>query len=98
MRYSFLEPAREELEKAVAHYENEREGLGKEFAEEVDNTIQRILNYPAAWTPLSNTIRRCRTNRFPYGIVYGIREDEVIIVAVMHLHQKPGYWKTRLDK
>ncbi len=96
MIYSFLEPARDELEAAVNHYEAAREGLGEEFAQEVENTIQKIINLPQAWTRLTPNVRRCRTNRFPYGLVYTVREEEIIIVAVMHLRRRPGYWQDRL--
>ena len=96
MNFRFLEPAKVELEEAIAHYEQEKAGLGEQFALEVKNTIQRILNHPGAWTRLTRNIRRCRTNRFPYGIVYSVQGDDVLVLAVMHLHRKPGYWKDRL--
>jgi plasmid stabilization system protein ParE len=98
MNFSFLEPAKAELEEVIAWYDQQRSGLGDEFAEEVQNTIQRILNHPRAWTSLSRNTRRCRTNRFPYGIVYAIKEDEILIVALMHLHRRPDYWKDRLSE
>jgi plasmid stabilization system protein ParE len=96
MNYSFLEPAKAELADAVAQYEEARPGLGEEFAEEVEHSIQRILNHPRAWSPLGKEIRRCRTNGFSYGLVYTVRNNEVIIIAVMHFHRRPGYWKDRL--
>jgi len=34
--------------------------------------------------------------RFPYSIMYVVRERRVVIVAVMHQHREPGYWKERL--
>jgi hypothetical protein len=39
--------------------------------------------------------RRCLTNKFPYGILYRIVENNIRIMAVMNLHRKPGYWKNR---
>jgi len=96
MKYSFLEPAKEEFEEAVSYYENQREGLGSDFAQEVSATIARIQNYPDAWPRLSRNTRYCKTRRFPYGMIYTIRGGEILIVAVMHLHRRPGYWKTRL--
>ncbi len=98
MRYSFLEPARDELEESIEYYNGRREELGDEFAEEVESTIQRILEYPKAWHPLSPRTRRCRTRRFPYGVIYQIREDVILIVAVMHLRRKPGYWRARVGQ
>jgi hypothetical protein len=66
MRAEFLAPAAAEFSEAVAYYESRREGLGSEFAAEVRRTIDRVLQYPDAWAPLSPRTRRCRTNRFPY--------------------------------
>jgi len=96
MKCWFLPPARVELEDAVRHYDTQQEGLGQEFAKEVARTIQRIFKHPRAWEKLSQRTRRCRTNRFPYGVVYSSRREGILIVAVAHLHRKPMYWRERL--
>ena len=98
MRHSFLEPARVELEEAIEYYNGRRAGPGDELSEEVESTIQRILEHPRAWHPLSPRTRRCRTRRFPYGVIYQIRDDHILIVAVMHLRRKPGYWRDRVGR
>lgn len=97
MKASFLRAARNELKAAIEHYEQEREGLGEEFTREAENALERIVAFPLAWSALGRDVRRCRLNRFPYGLVYVIRDEEIKIVAVMHLHRKPGYWESRLD-
>ncbi len=96
MDIKFLAPAEDELLEAVAYYNTQSEGLGYEFAVEVKKTIERIVQYPEAWFPLSKRTRRCRTNRFPYGIIYQVRNNTVIIVAVMHLSRHPQTWKGRV--
>jgi hypothetical protein len=30
------------------------------------------------------------------GIIYQIREKEILVVAVANLHRKPDYWKDRI--
>ena len=94
--YEFLEPAQMELEEGVKYYNERRAGLGYDFAKEVADTIARILKYPEAWTKLSKRTRRCRTKRFPYGVVYQIRGDRILVVAVAHLRRKPWYWRDRV--
>jgi hypothetical protein len=42
-------------------------------------------------------MRQHRLNRFPYGIVYQVREDEIAILAVAHLHRRPRYWRDRIE-
>lgn len=94
----FLSPARAELAEAVSYYNTQSEGLGYEFAAEVKKTLERIVQYPDAWTLLSKRTRRCRTNRFPYGVIYQLRADTVLVVAIMHLSRNPKTWKSRLTK
>jgi plasmid stabilization system protein ParE len=96
MVVKFLSPAKTELAEVTAYYNSQESELGSEFAEEVRRTIERILQYPEAWSPISKRTRRCRTNKFPYGIIYQVRDDVLLIVAVMHLHREPRLWKSRL--
>ncbi|MCK4393761.1 type II toxin-antitoxin system RelE/ParE family toxin [Candidatus Bipolaricaulota bacterium] len=97
MNVDFLDPAEAEFVDAIAYYNTQSEGLGYDFAAEVKRTIGRIVQYSDAWASLSQRTRRCRTNRFPYGVVYQVRGDTILIVAVMHLHKHPGSWKSRLE-
>ena len=96
MKIEFLPPARAELTDAISYYNTQSEGLGYEFAAEIKKTLGRIAQYPDAWFKLSKRTRRCRTNRFPYGVIYQIREDTLLIVAIMHLSREPESWKSRL--
>ena len=96
MNVSFLEPARDELEEAVAHYNAQRDGLGGEFQREVQDALSRIVNCPTTWSKISANIQRCPTTRFPYDVLYHCSDDEILIVAVMHHHRRPGYWKGRV--
>ena len=96
MNVEFLSPAEDEFVDAIAYYNLQSEGLGFEFAAEVTRTIGRIIQYPDAWTRLSNRTRRCRTNRFPYGIIYQMRTNKLLILAVMHFHRDPATWRSRL--
>jgi plasmid stabilization system protein ParE len=96
VNFDFLLAARAELEDAFDYYQTQAEGLGFEFAQEVYRAIQLILDHPLAWSKLSKHTRRCRTRRFPYGVVYQVRTGTILNVAVMHLSRKPNYWKHRL--
>ncbi len=95
MRIEFLPSAESELQDAVDYYNEQCEGLGFEFAVETRRTIERIVNHPKAWPALSEHSRRCRLIRFPYGIVYEARSKMILVLAVMHLHRRPGSWQGR---
>lgn len=97
MNLDFLQSAEAEFVEVVAYYNLQSEGLGFEFAAEVKRTLGRIVQYPDAWPVLSKRARRCRTSRFPYGIIYQVRGETILIVALMHLHKHPDSWKSRLQ-
>jgi plasmid stabilization system protein ParE len=97
MKFRLLPPAAGELRAAAHFYEQQIPGLGHDFLAEVRATIRRIVQWPEAWQPLDAEIRRCRTHRFPYGILYAMENGEVLIVSVMHLHRHPESWRKNLQ-
>ena len=96
MRIRFLEAAQQEVDDAVAWYDEREEDLGRDFLDELDRVIRRIKSFPLASTEIDPGIRRCLLARFPYGLIYGIDEDLIIVIAVSHLHRQPRYWIDRL--
>jgi toxin ParE1/3/4 len=64
--------------------------------EYLEAAIDRILQNPNAWRVIAQDVRRCLTHTFPYGILYTIEPESILIVAVMHLHRQPGYWRDRI--
>ncbi len=91
-KYRFTSAALSELREATLSYEQDDRGLGKIFLDEIDATLERILRFPNAWHPVSTRTRRCRTHRFPFGLVYQVRTDEILITAVMDLRRDPQRW------
>ena len=96
MKAIFIAAARKELDGAIDYYNSKRPGLGDEFKQEVDAALDRIEFWPNAWSKAPPEARVCKTKRFPYGIVYLIEPDEIVVIAVAHLHRRQGYWKKRL--
>ena len=97
MTYDFHPEARQEYREAAAFYETRQSGLGAAFTLEVEAALDRILEAPARWRVIEEDVRRCLTHTFPYGILYTIEDGSILIVAVMHLRRRPGYWRNRLS-
>jgi toxin ParE1/3/4 len=95
MTFRILSVAQKELADAMEYYERASPGLGLEFIDEVERTVRRILLQPEAWMRVSENHRRCRMRRFPYGLIYAIERDSILITAVFHLHKHPESWKGR---
>ena len=91
--FSFHPEAGEESLDAVDYYESCEAGLGLDSANEVHNAIRSAVEYPRMWPEMAGEVRRCLVHRFPYGVLYCVEPQGVFILAVMHLHRDPGYWK-----
>ena len=96
MKVEFLAVARSELDAAVEYYDSEQPGLGQEFLIEALEAADRIRAFPQGWTPFHRGMRRCRLQRFPYGLIYLVEGDSILIVAVANLHRLPDYWVGRI--
>ena len=96
MRFRFLEIAEIELDEAIQYYNYEVTGLGDDFLSEVMDAVDRIAKFPEAWHLCSKRTRRCQTRRFPYGIIYQIRKEEILVIAIANLHREPEYWADRV--
>ncbi len=96
MTVRFLQIAEIELDEAMQWYEFQAPGLGEAFLIEVLSAVHRVSLYPEAWHPLDEEVRRCRLNRFPFGLIYTVDNDDILVLAVAHLHRRPDYWRDRL--
>ena len=84
-----------EVIEAALHYEGEREGLGGRFLADFDRALTDIQDSPEAWPIMEEDIRRHQLTHFPYGVIYRIEGEIIRVLAVMHLHRRPGYWRYR---
>jgi len=96
MIWSFHPEAERELLDAIDYYEAKAPGLGRDFAVETYAAVTRMLEFPNAWPRLDEDVRRVLMNRFPFGLLYGVRGDSCRVLAVMNLHRDPDYWRERL--
>jgi toxin ParE1/3/4 len=96
MRRIGLHPAAQrELAQAIRFYNDQEIGLGYEFLYEVRGALARIQDLPLAGTTVEGGARRVLVVRFHYSIIYTERDGAVVVVAIMHQRQRPGYWLRR---
>ena len=98
MNLVVLPEAETEAAQAAMWYENKQTGLGNEFLDELEATFQTIESNPVGQPLLESTdppFRRTMLKRFPYLVIFTVRDEEILVVAVAHARRKPGYWKDR---
>lgn len=92
----FHEEARAELLEAATCYESQAQDLGRDFLSLVERTYTKVQEFPEIGRPFGRRIRRIIVPRFPYALLYQASSDRIFVVAVMHLHRRPGYWRSRV--
>ena len=92
----FLASAEQEMRESAQYYETRVPGLGKEFLNQIERATDRIAEYPEAGVRIRGETRRRMLRRFPFGLLYRIEEEQIVVTAIMHLHRKPGYWEDRV--
>ena len=95
MTIKFHSEARKEFFEAAEYYEEQVIGLGDDFIDEVEKVLYVIEQQPVSGAKVTMAERRFLVSRFPYGIIYTVKDDLITIFAVMNLKRKPGYWKSR---
>ena len=64
--------------------------------DELDRAVRRALAFPMSCPEIEPGVRRCLLARFPYGLIYGVDRETIVVVAVAHLHREPRYWVDRI--
>lgn len=100
MSFRLLAPARRELKHDATWYERRQAGLGERFLDSVRQAFQRIVDDPQTLPRdlpkrSRRDIRRCEVRGFSYQVVFEIRYDEIVVLAVAHSSRRPGYWARR---
>jgi plasmid stabilization system protein ParE len=95
MKVSIHPEALTEFEEAAAFYENRQPGLGERLVAAVESAIQGIVAFPARWPLLEKNVQRRLVKVFPYAVLYHFDGESIFILAIMHSHRRPAYWRSR---
>jgi toxin ParE1/3/4 len=90
------EAAQREFDEAIDYYASKSPELGVRFYHEIERLMLEVCEHPQLFRQFDPPAQRHFTDRFPYGVIYLVEPDHIWIVAVMHLHREPGYWRERL--
>jgi plasmid stabilization system protein ParE len=85
-----------DLKMAADWYAAQKEGLDKDFIEEIENTLHRIQRNPQHFAFVRKKIRMSIVKRFPYGIYFYVSEDVINVFAVFHFSRSPKIIGKRL--
>jgi plasmid stabilization system protein ParE len=92
---SFHPAAEDELNEAADFYDLESPGLGAAFINDIQKAIEDISQFPEAAPLIRGRVRRRLLTKFPYAVIYSLRETEIRILAIAHQKRRPFYWRSR---
>jgi toxin ParE1/3/4 len=99
-RIEFRPEVETDVAEAAYWYESRQPGLGAAFVDEVICVWQELTTNPLLGSRRQGVknIRWRYPERFPYRVIYEVREDErlVIVAAVLHAARHDRRWQERL--
>ncbi len=90
-----LPAALEEAADARDWYERRNSVAAESFLSELDHAISQIAREPTQWPKFEHGTHRYVFPRFPFNLIYRVKEEVIEILAIAHQKRKPGYWRDR---
>ncbi|MGH8190874.1 MAG: type II toxin-antitoxin system RelE/ParE family toxin [Rhodanobacteraceae bacterium] len=84
-----------DIEDAAAWDEQQHQGLGRAFVDNLREALQAIVDQPGVYPLVHRRTRRALAHRFPFGIHYRVEAEKIVVIAVMHGSRDPRRWQTR---
>jgi toxin ParE1/3/4 len=90
--------AEADVTEAALWYDEREAGLGLELTLEIRAAILRAFENPPLYLRLRRRpeVRRVLVRRFPYRIFFIVREDAIVVFAVIHAARHDRHWRERL--
>jgi len=84
-----------EISASYSWYEEQANGLGDDFLNELESSYDAISELPNTWPKFKKGFRRFLLSKFPFSVIYKSDGNVMYVVAVMHNSRKPDYWVDR---
>jgi toxin ParE1/3/4 len=102
MNLRHLEPAADDVVAAVERAET-RFGKGDVFDADYRKVVAAISANPRLYPrtedgPDEPENREFFMQRFEYRVIYVVRDEEIVVVAVIHARRRPSFWLHRLTE
>lgn len=95
MKIHHLLEAELEILDAVTFYKERAGDLAMDFYAEFKQAREEIAAFPEFWGLVGGGYRRKLLERYPYGIIYRVEGEVILIVALAHTSRRPEYWRGR---
>ncbi len=91
----FHDAARAELIDEIKYYASISPNLGERLANDIEQATRLASEFPDVGLPYKYGTRRVLPRKFPFSVVYLVRESEIYVLALAPFSRRPGYWRAR---
>lgn len=78
---------------ATAWYQQRSPTAASNFLQALDASLAAIQDNPFLYQIVAKGIRRARLRRFPYGLMYFVDTDAIVVLTCFHDHRDPRQWR-----
>ncbi len=101
MRVRALDEAKAELAWAIGYGELTHKSRGQRLLRDYINVIDWATRFPHSGSPIMKLdspyeVRGFLLGKFDFTTIIVVLPDELVVVALTHHSQEPGYWRERL--
>ena len=87
--------AEKDIEELYTWYNREQEGLGDDFLNELERSLELIASNPNQYQIRYKEVRMTKINRFPICLHHTVEKETVFIHAVLSTSRNPLIWRKR---
>ena len=84
-----------DLAEAISYFDEVSVELGNRFRDSVRQRLVSITDFPESYACIHERIRAAMINRFPYVVLYELRDEAVAILGVFHAASDRTGWFER---
>jgi plasmid stabilization system protein ParE len=85
--------ARLELADASDWYDAQDKRLADDLLFAFEETISTIVQNPFQYQVIRRKTRRASLGKFPYGLIYSVSENDIVILSCFHGRRNPKRWQ-----
>lgn len=89
MNVHYTQQAVTDIDIAMGWYERQKQGLGIEFLDCLDEAVNRVLESPKLYSIKHKRLRGALVRRFPFTVFYTIEKMQIVVHAVFDNRRDP---------
>jgi len=96
VKVQILDAAREDLVEGFDFYESGEQGIGEYFLACLYSDIESLRVLGGIHRRVYQNLHRSLSKRFPFAIYYTVKDDIVLVRAVLDCRRNPSWIRSRL--